>query len=89
MSIRHEYLVAFTILHWLFVRVFLSPCSFEGLIDLLKVFASLKYLGVHMVGLSTNTWTEHEENRERWPTVLGVLVVFMFHLTCLDLSDRL
>ena len=42
-----------------------------------------------MVGLYTDRCTRLEDDRERHPMVLGVLFIWMFHPTCIDLSDML
>ena len=42
-----------------------------------------------MVGHSTDNWTGLEDSWGQRNRVIGVLVVYMFYLRCLDLSDAM
>ena len=72
-----------------FKRGFPSPCPFKDLLSLPKAFTSLEDLIGLMFVLYTNCWTRLQNNQWRQPIVIGVLVIWMFHITYHEFSDML
>ena len=66
-----------------------SNCLFKDLFGMIKAFELLNDIGGLIVGLTTNHCTRLEKNWGQKPTVLEVLVIWMFHIYYLGLYDRL